>query len=215
MLAAPRRRAPAAVDRTRAAVAVMVAIAGFSAALALRARFDPWLMTAGAAAVSIALAGWALGRARLAQLFEVSPRDAVIAVALGIFLVAATHAAYWVVPFAFRHEIRVLYGAIDGGIPRPVLAVITAGVVVAEELVWRAAALELLRPRQGPRAAGVVAVVLYVVPQVIGGAWLLMLAAVGLGALFTVQRLVTGRLVAPLLTHAVWSVAIFVVVPLT
>lgn len=203
------------VDRIRAALPVIVATIGFSTALALRTRVDPWLSTAGVATLSIALATWALGRAGLAQLFTVHVREVAIAVGLGVVLVVATHAAFRILPFAFRHEVRVLYLSIDGGLPRPVLAAITAGVVLAEELVWRAAALEILRPRRGVKVRGVVAVALYVLPQIVGGAWLLMLAAAGLGAVFTVQRLTTGRLVPPLLTHMVWSVAIFVVVPLT
>ena len=55
---------------------------------------------------------------------------------------------------------------------------------------------------------------LYVLPQLAGGVPLLIVAATLLGALFATQRLVTGRLVDPLLTHVVWSVSVFVVVPL-
>lgn len=55
---------------------------------------------------------------------------------------------------------------------------------------------------------------LYVVPQLVGGVPLLIVAATLLGSLFAAQRLVTGRLADALLTHVLWSVAVFVVVPL-
>jgi len=55
---------------------------------------------------------------------------------------------------------------------------------------------------------------MYVVPQLVGGVPLLILAATLLGSLFAAQRLVTGRLTDALLTHVVWSVAVFVVFPL-
>jgi len=59
-----------------------------------------------------------------------------------------------------------------------------------------------------------ISVALYVLPQLAGGVPLLIVAATLLGALFAAQRLVSGRLTDALLTHAVWSVAVFVVVPL-
>jgi uncharacterized protein len=63
-------------------------------------------------------------------------------------------------------------------------------------------------------AIGAFSVVLYMLPQLAGGVVLLMVAAAVLGTVFAAQRLRTGRLTEPLLTHAVWSIAIFVVMPL-
>ncbi len=199
--------------RVRDAIALVVATICFGLALALRDRFDPWRSTALAAVLALGLSVWALGRARLARLFALAPVGAGLAIALGGGLVVATHVVFELVPAELRNETRTLYAAIDVGIPRPLLALITTGVVLAEELVWRGVALELVT-RRSPRLAGLLAIGLYVVPQLLGGAWLLVLAAVGLGTVFTVQRQVTGRLTDPLLTHAIWSVSIFVLVPL-
>lgn len=199
--------------RSHCAIAIVLSTIAFATALALRTRSDPFLTTAAAAILGIALSSWALGRVRLAKLFAISPRGALIAIALGVVLVAVTHLAYHVVSPMLGHEIRGLYASIDNNIASPVLVAITAGVVVAEELIWRGAALELLAPHRRP-AAGVLAVALYAVPQLTSN-WILLLAAIGLGSLFTAQRLVTGRLTDPLLTHAVWSVSIFVIAPLT
>jgi len=85
---------------------------------------------------------------------------------------------------------------------------------VAEELVWRGAAIAITAGRLTRAGTGVVAVLLYAIPQIIGGEWILVLAAMGLGAVFTLQRLASERLIEPLVTHAIWSVAIFVAFPL-
>jgi membrane protease YdiL (CAAX protease family) len=171
--------------------------------------------TAIAASVAIPLSLWAIGRARLTRLFDTTRKDIALAIVVGVGLVLATHALYAVMPFAVRHEVRVLYRSIEGDIPTAALAAITGAVVIAEELVWRGAALELAVPRLSSRVrAGGVAVLLYVVPQLAGGAWLLVVAALGLGALFTWQRVASGGLVLPLVTHAIWSISIFVLVPL-
>ncbi len=207
----PPERSPD--TRLRDAIALGVATLAFGIALALRGRIDPWVSTAAAAVLALALAGWALGRARITQLFAISVPGAVFASGLGVALVVVTHVVYGLVPIELRDETRSLYATIDGGIPRPVLALITFGVVVAEELVWRGVALELVK-RQPRWVAGAAAVGLYVLPQLVGGAWLLVLAAIGLGSLLTLLRQLTGRITEPLLTHAIWSVSIFVVYPL-
>ena len=201
----------APVERARGMGVVFVAIALFAATIALRLRVDPWLTTAGAGAIAIALSVWTLGRVHLAKLFSAQTRHVLYAILAGIALVIATHAAYRLLPFT---EVYGLYGSIAGGHPRWLLALITFGVVVAEELVWRGVALELVKPRRLTRIGAPLAVALYVAPQLIGGVWLLMLAALGLGIVFTYQRIATRSLTPPIITHAIWSVAIFVVVPL-
>jgi len=199
------------IDR-RAVLAVVVGTAAFGVALALRERIDPWLATAAAAAVATGVAAWALGRARLAALLAVDGRGALGAALLGALLVGATHLAFRLVPPALGHHVASLYASIDVATPRAARAALTRAVVLAEELVWRGCALALVAaPR---RASAALAVALYALPQLASGEWLLLVAALGLGTLFAVQRLRSGRLVEPLITHAIWSVAIFVVVPL-
>jgi uncharacterized protein len=201
--------------RLAALVTTLIATAMFAAALGLRTRIDPFASTGIAACVAIPLALRTLGRARLARLFTATWRQVALASALGIGLVLVTHAVFAVMPSTVRREILTLYISIEGDIPTPLLAAITAAVVLTEELVWRGTALELLGPRYTSRiAAAALALMLYVVPQLVGGEWILVLAAVGLGGLSSWLRLATGGLVAPLVTHATWSIAIFVLVPL-
>ena len=193
--------------RTALALALAVGTVAFGAALALRTVVDPWLATGAAAAISALVAAWALGRARLTALFTSDARRIAWAALLGIGLVVATHLAFRAVASLLGAHVAHLYASIDVATPRAARAALTLGVVVAEELVWRGCAVAIGGP--------VLAVALYALPQLAGGEWILVVAAVGLGAVLDHQRRRTGSLVAPLITHAIWSVAIFVVVPLT
>jgi uncharacterized protein len=202
--------------KVRAGVTLVIATCAYGIALVLRDQTDPWRTTALAATISIALAVWTLGRKTLA-LFAFKLRGALSAAALGIVLVIATHAGFRVVEIVspvLAASIRTLYSSVDVGTGRITLVALTFLVVTGEELIWRGVAIELAGAAS-PVAAGARSVVLYALPQLAGGVPLLMIAAVALGALFAAQRLRTGRLTEPLLTHAIWSIAIFVVVPLT
>lgn len=198
----------------RAVVAVGVTTIGFALALALRDRLDPWIATAAVGVVGIGLSTWALGP-RTRALFAITGRSASLATCLGVVLVVATHALAHVgaaVAPELISEVRRLYASVAADYGTVPLVGLTLIVVLAEELVWRGAALELVPPRA--RWAGVVAILLYALPQALAGAWLLVAAALGLGAVFATQRLVSGRITDPFITHAVWSVSIFVLVPL-
>lgn len=200
------------------AAALALATACFAAALALRAQLNPWWSSAAAAAVAIAASSVAL-RDRLRPLCAVRASAVAGAVALGVAMVAATHAAYRaliaVVPDLER-EVSALYRDVGPDAPGPALTVaLIAVIVTAEELVWRGVAVELVHDRLSAARTVAVTVALYAVPQLAGGEWVLIAAAVGAGAVFAAQRVVTRGLVAPLVTHAIWSASIFSALPLT
>lgn len=211
--APPAARPPSSV---RGVTTLVVATLAFTIALALRERVDPWRATAIAALASGGLAWWALG-GRAGDLLRATPRGAIVAIVTGGLLAAVTHLAYGAATVAspdLARSVSALYASIDVSTSPLALALLTAIVVLAEELVWRGVAVELIRGRATTRVVGALSVALYVLPQLGGGEPLLIAAAAVLGSLFALQRLITGRLVAPLLTHAIWSVAIFVVWPL-
>lgn len=92
----------------RALVALAIATVGFSTALVLRDRLDPWRATAVAAMLSSGLALWALGE-RARPLFKTTPRSALLAILLGGAVVGATHGAYqiassWIPSWPTRFE---------------------------------------------------------------------------------------------------------------
>jgi len=204
-----------APHRARSLVTLVVATVGFALALALRTRFDPWRSTALAAIVSAGLSLWAL-RGRSPDLWKVTARGIASAVALGGVLVAATHAAFhlgasWSPSLA--RSVHALYASVDVGANRLALVALTTVVVIGEELVWRGVAMGLVDARS-PVVIGTISVALYLLPQLVVGVPLLMVAAVGLGTVLAVQRLRSGRLVDPVLTHLIWSGSIFVFLPL-
>lgn len=206
----------------RARYAVLALLAGtllFGAALALRDRVNPWWSNLAAASGVIA-ASVAVARGELRRWF--APRRGALfgAVALAAVLVASTHLAYalairWLP--GLQEHVAALYALVDRDSPGLAIAIpVTLSVVFAEELLWRGVALDLLRQRLGvgASASACIAVALYAAPQVIGGAWVLVAAALVVGAVFTAQRMITGDLAGPMLSHAIWSVCIFGVLPL-
>ncbi|HET9627250.1 MAG TPA: CPBP family intramembrane glutamic endopeptidase [Kofleriaceae bacterium] len=202
------------VSRVRGAITLVIASAGFAAALALRDRVDPWRCTALAALVGIALSAWTLGP-RLRGLFAITGRGVVGAVGLGVVLVAATHAGFAVLRAwspDFAATVRGLYLSIDLGASRLALVLLTTLIVIGEELVWRGVAVAVVGARSRI-AAGAASVALYVVPQLPGHVAILIAAATGLGAIFAAQRLITGRLTDAVITHAIWSVCVFILFP--
>ena len=194
----------------RSVVAVVVATLAFGLALLFRDRFDPWLATAAAAVISAACAVWALGHRRLRALFAIDARGLCMAALLGVVLVLATHLVFRLAAPWLGSRVSGLYASIDTVVPHPVQAMVTFAVVIVEELVWRGCAFVR---RSSPRWAAI-AVGLYAIPQIVGGEWMLVLAAIGLGTVLAIQRVRTGRILDGLVTHAIWSLAIFVVVPL-
>jgi uncharacterized protein YbjT (DUF2867 family)/membrane protease YdiL (CAAX protease family) len=213
---APAAIAPAAARRRASLAAIAIATVGFAVALLVRERVDPWRATALAAAPAIACAAWALGP-RLRPLFAGTRGGALAAIALGVALVAATHGAFQLARAlapALASAVSALYASIQVDASRPTLALLTAAVVLGEELVWRGAAIELLAAGRSRLAVGAASTALYLLPQLAGGEPLLIAAAALLGGVFAAQRLRTGRLLDPLLTHAVWSISVFVAVPL-
>lgn len=212
----PPSSAPALASRTRGVLALAVATALFAAALALRARVDPWLATALAAVVGIALSAWAFG-GRLRALLAVSGRGAALAALLGAALVALTHLGFALVRQLspdLAHTVRALYLSVDQGASRAVLAGLTTLIVIGEELIWRGVAIALPRAR-GRFTAGAISVALYVLPQLPGHVPVLIAAATGLGTILAAQRLATGRITDPMITHAIWSVSVFVLFPVS
>jgi uncharacterized protein YbjT (DUF2867 family) len=219
---------PAAVARTvslpihvpppafglRVKTALVVATIAFSLALVLRERVDPWSSTAAAAVLGVGLAWWALGD-RMGRLFAVSARGVCAAAALGGLLVVATHGTYQIASTSWpelAHSVRALYASIDVGLSRPVLVLLTTTVVIGEEVIWRGVAIELV-PTASKTTAGAISVALYVLSPLAGGVPLLIVPTALLGGLFAAQRLITGRITDSLVTHTVWSVAVFVMVP--
>ncbi len=192
---------------------LVVATALFGVALLTRDRFNPWLTNLSVGLISLSLC-LAVLHDRLGRLLVFSARSALMAAAIGVCLVVITHLGYELVSLHFpamEAAVELLYLEIaptTPSVPQTVALIIL--VVASEELVWRGLAFELLTGRISSIALVVVSALLYTLPQLLGGSLLLMGAGLALG----LQRMLTGRVADGMITHAIWSVGIFSLVPL-
>ena len=201
------------MSRSRHVLALLLASLAFAAALAGRGSVSIWLGTGAAAVASLAVAAWADG-GRLRELLR--PRGAAVAAGLasGLLLAAATHLAYGLavlrVP-VLRPLVAALYGELRAA-PGPLAAVpVLVIVVLAEELVWRGLAVDVLAAaRLGPLAQVAGATLLYVAPLAASGSAVLVLVGASCGAVWGALRVATGGLATPLLSHLVWAVGVLV-----
>lgn len=112
-------------------------------------------------------------------------------------------------------RISFLAGPIDNVLGKadagPLAAVLALALVnaVAEELFFRGALFDVLPERLAP----VLAVVVYVAFTAVGGNTALTVAALVMGVVFVIERVVTGGVVASIVTHVVWSTLIILFLP--
>lgn len=200
--------------------AVLVVILGtalFGAAMAGRHAVDPWLTNAAAATITILLSAAVLRRG-LGRLLAFRTRTALLAAALGALMVAGTHLSFQGAVHMLPNlaaEVERLYRDISAatlGLAMRLLLVVL--IVAAEEFLWRGVVVELCHSRLSRTGTVLVATILYALPQLIGGSWVLVAAATAAGTVFTLQRVLTGRVTDPLITHTLWSVAVFEFLPL-
>lgn len=205
-------------DRLRASpraawAGFVISLVALSVSLAIRGEVSVWLSTATAALIGIAAA---LTTTRFRT--RPQPRWIAAGVAAGLAMALATHILYPVgvalVP-GLEARVAALYAELHAP-PGPRAAIpLLFLVVVAEELVFRGLLVALL-VRWGikPSAIVVVATALYAVPQIAAAEPVLIALSLTCGALWTWQRLVSGTLAFPLVTHALWDLIVFVLVPL-
>jgi membrane protease YdiL (CAAX protease family) len=86
-------------------------------------------------------------------------------------------------------------------------------VVVAEELVFRGAVTSWLEQRHRPLRVTLLSTFLYTIPLFLSGSWLMPLLGLTLGSIWTLARQHTRGLVVPLVSHALWSQAMFAWLP--
>jgi membrane protease YdiL (CAAX protease family) len=175
-----------------------------------------WANTAIAAAIGVLAALSSAGELLRAQRSP-STCSVLRGVLAGVVMALATHALYpmavSLLP-AIGSEAEVLYSRLDGPPGRFAALPIVALVVAAEELVWRGIAYSWLEQRLGRALAVLCATVIYALPQLASGSWLLPVLALGCGAIWTLQRALSGTLLLPYATHLTWSLLVMVLFPL-
>jgi membrane protease YdiL (CAAX protease family) len=90
-----------------------------------------------------------------------------------------------------------------------IIVVITLVNGIAEELFFRGALFAAI----GVRHAVLISTVLYASTTIAGGNPVLVFAAAVLGTVVALQRRATGGILAPILTHIIWSLSMLLVLP--
>lgn len=133
--------------------------------------------------------------------------DVVLGLTVGVAMTAATYAVFDVAraiePSLTTHVAR-LYRAAWTQTPGIALAWVLV-ILTSEELLWRGAWIDVWRARVGMRAAAVSSVLAFAVTQLGSGSIIVALLACACGLVWTALRLHTGRLVASLVAHAIWT----------
>ena len=112
-------------------------------------------------------------------------------------------------------RISVLAGPIENVLGKAdagsLAAVLTLALVnaVAEELFFRGALLEVLAARH----ALFVSIVIYIAVTAVAGNTALAVAALVMGVIFAIERLITGSVLASIVTHVTWSTLIILFLP--
>lgn len=141
-------------------------------------------------------------------------------IGLGLLAAAALYLVFFignwasrlVLPFAGA-DIGQVYGFKTGA---PVLRIVLSMVLVigpGEELFWRAYLQRRWQKRFGPVAGWLAATALYTLVHVGGGNPLLVLAAAVCGLFWGFLYMKTGSALLVIVSHTVWDLAVFLVVP--
>jgi membrane protease YdiL (CAAX protease family) len=208
------RETPEALLRRQLVTATFVVLGGTVLALSLRiAPGSPWFYpaTLGLAAVwtvgAFASGPLHLGRIAAAGGAQVRPvvQPILVGVALaGLFVVGALLVRE--VDVLDKQVRSVLDFADEGSVP--LLVVVTTVNGIAEELFFRGAVYAAI-----PRHPVVWTTVAYVVATLATGNVMLAFAGVLLGTVVGLQRRASGGILAPILTHVTWSVALLFALP--
>ena len=187
--------------------------------------FSPW--TAGslpfwpamvAATGILAALALATDRERLRLLYVFRPQHALIGVASAAILYVAFFVGHAVVSRLFGsagQQVARVYRIREGASPTVITALLLLWIGPAEEVFWRGFVQRRLAERWGPMQGWLAASAVYTLVHL----WsfnLMLLAAAGLCGLFWGALYWHCRSVWPgLISHALWDVTIFVLLPIT
>jgi uncharacterized protein len=169
-------------------------------------RPEMYTIVGGYALLAGVLVIW-LFRAARGAWFRCRARDLAIGVGVGVVMTVLTYPLYrlavQLVP-ALAAVVAQLYRSSHQGHWLTALAWLVV-IIGAEELLFRGAWLAVLSPRLGTRAAVGLSVALYAAAQAFSGSLVVALLALCCGMLWTLERVLTGSLLAPLISHLIWT----------
>lgn len=143
-----------------------------------------------------------------------TPGTVALGLGLGLLTVLMTHAGYVLLGSHaswLSSQVGQLYRALEDP-PGPLVAApLVVFIVFVEEIVWRGLLVDALSRRMSRPRVVVLASLAYLLPQIGAQSVALAVVATAMGLIWTVLRLVTGGLWAPLLCHLAWDLLIFYV----
>jgi membrane protease YdiL (CAAX protease family) len=133
--------------------------------------------------------------------------DVLLGLVVGVAMTAATYAAFdaarAIEPDLATHVAR-LYRAAGTETPGVALAWVLV-ILTGEELLWRGAWIDVWSTRVGLTTAAVSSVLAFTLTQLGSGSIIVALVACACGLVWTALSLHTGRIVAGLIAHAIWT----------
>ena len=120
----------------------------------------------------------------------------------------------WLFRFA-PHQVSAIYDIRHEGSPLAMALVLLFITSPAEEVFWRGFIQRWFTHRFGGKAGWLLAVCVYAGVHVFSGNLMLVMAALTAGLFWGWLYWKTGRLVPCILSHAFWTVAVFILWPLT
>jgi membrane protease YdiL (CAAX protease family) len=206
-------------SRHTALLATLVLIAAWAALMSRFGGTDVYAVMGPYAVVVIAMVPL-LGR--LAGIVHrpwlaITPRAVALGVVAGVVMTLATYPAFRIareLAPALGPTVRALYAAASARDLTSALAW-TVLIIVAEELLWRGLLLDVLDERIPARFASALSIASYALAQLGSGSFIVLLLALVCGTLWTVQRRMTGSIIAPLIAHSIWSPTVILLWPVT
>jgi membrane protease YdiL (CAAX protease family) len=153
----------------------------------------------------------------IAAWFAPHRRAIAIGLAVGVAMTVLTYPAFHLVAAAFPgfdSQVQSLYGgARSTTLPKALAWVV--GIVLAEELLFRGVLPDALSRHVSERAAYAISLLVYVLAQAGTGSMIVALIAVVCGTLWSVERKLTNSLLAPLISHLIWTPTVILLYPVT
>lgn len=166
---------------------------------------------------SLVVLALVFGRRPRAVLTLLRPRwlGAAVGLTTGVAMSAATYPCYWLArtwfPF-LEGEVGALYRGAQLGFSPADVAWLWV-VVFTEEVLWRGRCYRAFGKHFSPGWAGTMSVLVYAAAQLGAGSWIVSLLALTCGAVWMVLRARTGGLLAPLVSHLVFTTTVIIVYP--
>ena len=208
--AAPRAQAP------RSRLALVAAVAPLALWFPLMRRFGAGIYALmGPFALGVILLVSVVFRERLREWLRPSWLAVGVGLLVGASMTIATYPLYAVACSLYpglRVDVAVLYGAASAtSLSEAVPWVLT--IIVAEELLWRGALLDVFDARVSPRVSFALALATYCLAQAGTGSWIVTLLALVCGTLWTLQRRLTRSVLSPLIAHLIWTPTVILLLP--